>query len=82
MGASHKNIIKKYMRMGVSLSIICYSLAASKSLIPRGDSRDYRIKFLIRYTFECQYAKPINTAWNGSLPQANIGDIFIAAPLV
>ena len=34
------------------------------------------------YTFECQYAKAINTAWNGSLPQANTGDIFIATPLV
>ena len=40
------------------------------------------LKVRMRYTFECQYAKPINTAWNGSLPQANAGDIFIAAPLV
>ena len=40
------------------------------------------LKVCMRYTFECQYAKAINTAWNGSLPQANAGDIFIAAPLV
>ena len=40
------------------------------------------LKVHMRYTFECQYAKPINTAWNGSLPQANAGDIFIATPLV
>ena len=37
---------------------------------------------LLHYTFECQYAKPTNTDWNGSLPQANADDIFIASPLV
>ena len=34
------------------------------------------------YNLECQYAMAINTAWNGSLPQAIAGDVFIAAPLV
>ena len=36
----------------------------------------------VDYTFECQYAKAINIAWNGSLPQTNAGDVFIAAPFV
>ena len=61
---------------------IVASLTARQSLTPRLRVEAKGLKVRMGYTFECQYAKPINTAWKGSLPQANAGDIFIAAPLV
>ena len=60
-------------------SILCLKFKDGK---PRVRVEAKGLKVHMCYTFECQYAKPINTAWNGSLPQANAGDILIAAPLV
>ena len=37
---------------------------------------------LFIYSFVCQYARPIKTSWNGSLPHAISGDIPNAAPFV
>ena len=70
----YRKLPEKYMRMDVTL-FLSHDPRYSPSGSMDGKSR-------VDYTFECQYAKAINTAWNGSLPQANAGDIFIAAPLV
>ncbi len=68
--------------MGVTLFHALQSLTAPVHQHPVRRETAKGLKVRMCYTFECQYAKPINTAWNGSLPQANVGDIFIAAPLV
>ena len=67
--------------MDVSVFNAIYTPIIAPYLWPNG-SRMESLPVGGGYTFECQYAKAINTAWNGSLPQANAGDIFIAAPFV
>ena len=68
--------------MGVTLfvSLQANRLGRAKHPVWRVEAKGLKVR--MPYTFECQYANPINTACNGSLPQANAGDIFIAAPLV
>ena len=66
--------LKNIIRMSVTIF-----LCDDPRYLPNGSRMKRPV---LAYTFECQYAKAINTAWNGSLPQANAGDIFIAAPFV